>query len=977
MSNLDSLTEQASFRLLPEVKWHEVSWLENQSMHLSTAVQNHRKRFRQIVEQFDSDTCTVVQAQEQLAEIAEEAVQISLRFGLLALRKRIREEEVHAIFGMRQLPIELTVVATGGLANRQLLPNSSLELAFLSPLPPRSRLQSNSGLVTQRHSQGEFLGLALTFDELERVVVRAMEILTDKDCFGYSVRVYLRESSWVAWESNSATAKLPGLLIQNPRSWYRKLELLGRAMDRLRIAKQRLLMSDGANELEIRDTAEMFSYKQYLTVHESEEFGALFRSLVYSSDAAMAGWRNWDSLQSQLEIDRVSKDSEGGGVSPLLTVYKCLWGELSFLLSYLQLRFGWRVKNIRSADFTTALRLLHEAGCIQSEEREILQKAIAVLEPAAFSVEVLEALKGGTIAGQNPLSKALKLLSFDEEKVQQLASLANDWRRFAEQVGGLDKFLALAGSERPSLEPSIADAILVPELWPNRLVKYLGSLGFKNSEHVATTLKELEKEEVSILSDARCRFYFSKIAAALLDRIAQTPNPNATLELLISTTKSLGGKGILWQLFGDNEACLDLYVRLCGSSPYLTSILASNPGMIDELLDSLMLSNLPSSSQMEAVWNELNRGAALAKHTGAEELLVAFKNLMHLNIGVREILGHSSIVETHEALTNVSDLCLQQIVDSTYDALVRKHGVPHVSQASMCPFSIVSFGKYGGREPNYHSDMTLLCLYQGDGRTRIGSNANSKDGLSNNEFYQLLAQRVGQQLNRLNRTGKLYDAKFWNLPDSPHAPLAWNVDLLRDFFQKNRMSSSHKLEFCKARVVYGTPTFAAYSYSVLQSLLSQYQWTQTDTTALLDHRSRLEATASSQNIKRGVGGTMDIELLAQSLTVAYSLNVNAWEPPSTFNLLSRLAENSVIEPKHAAALKMNYDFLRSVESGLRLMNTSARHDLPTQESDLERICYILRISHSQELVDKVARTRQCNRELFERYIRNLPKKICS
>ncbi len=53
--------------------------------------------------------------------------------------------------------------------------------------------------------------------------------------------------------------------------------------------------------------------------------------------------------------------------------------------------------------------------------------------------------------------------------------------------------------------------------------------------------------------------------------------------------RSLGGKGILWELFSFNNPSLKLYVELCAWSQFLSEILINNPGMIDELLDSLVL----------------------------------------------------------------------------------------------------------------------------------------------------------------------------------------------------------------------------------------------------------------------------------------------------------------------------------------------------------------------------------------------------
>jgi [glutamine synthetase] adenylyltransferase / [glutamine synthetase]-adenylyl-L-tyrosine phosphorylase len=110
---------------------------------------------------------------------------------------------------------------------------------------------------------------------------------------------------------------------------------------------------------------------------------------------------------------------------------------------------------------------------------------------------------------------------------------------------------------------------------------------------------------------------------------------------------------------------LQLYVRLCAATPYLSGILTSNPGMIDELLDSLLLDKLPSFELAGAD----ARGLA-ARAEDAEPILHGFKNSLHLRVGVRDILGKADIRETHRVLSDISEVCLKEIAVSEYHRLV-------------------------------------------------------------------------------------------------------------------------------------------------------------------------------------------------------------------------------------------------------------------------------------------------------------------
>ena len=113
---------------------------------------------------------------------------------------------------------------------------------------------------------------------------------------------------------------------------------------------------------------------------------------------------------------------------------------------------------------------------------------------------------------------------------------------------------------------------------------------------------------------------------------------------------SLGGKAALWELFSFNRPSLELYVRLCAACPYLAGILTSNPGMIDELMDSMLVEHLPTLAILEESLAELCRGAE-----DIDPILHSFKNAQHLRVGVRDVVGKDDIRSTHAALADIAE----------------------------------------------------------------------------------------------------------------------------------------------------------------------------------------------------------------------------------------------------------------------------------------------------------------------------------
>ena len=131
-------------------------------------------------------------------------------------------------------------------------------------------------------------------------------------------------------------------------------------------------------------------------------------------------------------------------------------------------------------------------------------------------------------------------------------------------------------------------------------------------------------------------------------------------------------------------------------------------------------------------------------------------------------------------------------------------------------------------------------------------------------------------------------------------------------------------------------------------------------------RLAMQKDCSPHNLKRGPGGTVDIEFVVQMIQL---LNCNR-NPDilqtGTLDAIDALAERQLLKHEDAVFLKENYQRLRSVESGLRLMNTTARHDLPNERKQLNRLAYLLNESSGQDLADSVAATMKQVREVAER-----------
>ena len=127
----------------------------------------------------------------------------------------------------------------------------------------------------------------------------------------------------------------------------------------------------------------------------------------------------------------------------------------------------------------------------------------------------------------------------------------------------------------------------------------------------------------------------------------------------------------------------------------------------------------------------------------------------------------------------------------------------------------------------------------------------------------------------------------------------------------------------------------------------------------------MEQTARLDNLKRGVGGTVDVEFVSQALTLRHLRQFPQIRRVGTTDSLLALVKAGCIHQQQADTLIDGYRFLRRVEGNLRLMNTAARHELPDDAHQKELLAFLMNENEHQVIVDLCEAARSKNREVFQ------------
>ena len=643
--------------------------------------------------------------------------------------------------------------------------------------------------------------------------------------------------------------------------------------------------------------------------------------------------------------------------------------DLEFAVEFLQILHGAHLPDVRQTRFLDAVGALRHQECITENERILLSEHYARL----VKLENLLAISanGRTVLPTGDLQRqrlAWSLGIADETKpsgdltrfYQLLRDTYTKNQQTLAELMSADRFDSVT-QEEPPIETEL---VLDPDPDTGDVARMMQKHGVSDPALAMDHLISLCNETIPFLSPHRCRYAFASLAPKLLHEVSQTPDPDTTLAMLVEVTDSLGAKAMLWDLLRSHAPTLKLMVRLCASTPYLARILINHPGMIDELMDSLRRNHLPPDGKIDAYSIELCRRAV-----DLDAVLLGFKNSLELTVGVRDILGKEEIDATQAAIASTAESCIRRVVEQEHEDLAAKFGDPTDRDGKPSQLIALAFGKLGGREPNYHSNLEVAFFYSSGGETkrRVGGRYATS---SNHDFYHKVVQQTVGRINRIGPNGQLY--KIGSPLDSPYrGSLVRSVDEFFSSFHDQSAPLHHRLMLCKARVISGNRLRNIEIQKQINEAISSGVWTSEMGEEIRNMRLKLETTASSENFKRGSGGTLDAQWIAQTLTLKHAGEAPSIICPGTVESLNRLAETGFLEEEDANTLVDGYQTLRHIEALLCLMSFSSRHELPYLKEEQENLAFLVGDATPSSIQQQSAQIRSKNRQVFERIFHQL------
>ena len=604
--------------------------------------------------------------------------------------------------------------------------------------------------------------------------------------------------------------------------------------------------------------------------------------------------------------------------------------DLEYGVQSLQVMYGKEGPGLRSQRIHEALVALTEAGVLEAEEFLRVDSAYVFLRRL--------------INGMRMLRGSAKDLFLPEPNSDEFDHLAR--RMGYEKVGGLIPGQQLridyethTAAVRTFVERqfgrdtlpdpktgSVVDLVMSEGLSDELIGRILGEAGFRNVRRAYGNLKRLAGK-------GGRRNAFSRLAVLAFDILSTRPDPDMALnnwERFIHTTLS---PEFQYGVFLSQPMRLEILLSVFSVSQFLADTLVRNPGFLDWLTIPEMLHKTRRSEDLTA---ELRRAASVSRGHGEWlNKLRRFRRREILRIGTRDIcLG----VDTREVMAELSilaDAITQAVVERNWQRLGDEGKLPETLKDPDTRFCVMAFGKLGGNELNYSSDIDLLALYE----DVSAPNAPSPHRGDMKRLYPQVMESVRSDLSDHTEEGYVYRVDLRLRPFGSSGDLVPSLNGLLTYYREKASLWEIQAAF-KLRPMAGNLSLGYRFLEALKPVLLERRERRLIVDSI-EHMRRAAVRATTRGIQRGTdvksgfGGIRDIEFLVQGLQLIHAPENAMLLQGNTLLALNVLNETGILARDIAGQLKEDYLFLRRIEHFLQILEDRQIHVLPKDPAELD------------------------------------------
>jgi glutamate-ammonia-ligase adenylyltransferase len=457
---------------------------------------------------------------------------------------------------------------------------------------------------------------------------------------------------------------------------------------------------------------------------------------------------------------------------------------------------------------------------------------------------------------------------------------------------------------------------------------FLAGLECESPAEVLSALDALRQDGATLALGQEGRRRLNKLIPILLHKYSRTNHPAGVFQAVLDLIKAVQRRTTYLSLLLENPDAITRLFELSAASPWVISYLARHPVLLDELLDPRTLFTPPTRTELGddlACRFDNLHGDDLEYQM---ETLRVFKHTNTLRVAAADISGGLPLMKVSDHLSWIAEKVIDKVLDLSWLHLTQKHGTPVCElsgETLQRGFAVIAYGKLGGFELGYTSDLDLVFLHAGTRAETVGGNAPMDTG----QFFSRLAQRVLHLMTAHTAAGILYDTDMRLRPSGSDGVLVSHIDAFESYQMNEAWTWEHQA-LVRARAIWGDPALRDRFEKIRAKVICRDRKKKPLQKEVARMRAMMFKEHSRKNregfdLKQDRGGMVDIEFLVQYIVLLMARRfpeLARWT--DNVRLIQSLAQCDLISDRTAHVLRTAYLRYRSLAHRMGLQDKPAR-----------------------------------------------------
>ena len=554
--------------------------------------------------------------------------------------------------------------------------------------------------------------------------------------------------------------------------------------------------------------------------------------------------------------------------------------EIEFIVQVFQLIRGGREAEFHTRSTLEGLALLGEKRLIEREAASDLKKAYVFLRNLEHRLQYL-----------------------DDAQTQDIPSGLEDRQLIAEAMGFADfeSFNVRLSAQRKLVQHHFEGIFSEPEKIEEISGEDLASMGYGNPGEVSALLARIREGSRYRHLPSSSQRHVDALMPLMAKAASCQPDPDRTLRRMLDLLEAIGSRSAYLALLVEYPHTLEKIARLAAASAWAADYLRLHPILLDELLDNR---SLLGQIDWRFIGHALDSKLAEAEGDAERQMgiLRDVKNATVFQLLLRDLEGMLELEALSDHLSFLADLVLGKTLDLCWKAMKSRHSDHH-------EFAIIGYGKLGGKELGYASDLDIIFLYE-------DPDPNAQ------ETYARLAQRINAWLTSSTPSGLLYETDLRLRPNGSSGLLVSPLAAFESYQKHDAWVWEHQA-LTRARFVAGSRPVGIEFERIRSEVLGLERDEEMLKKEILSMRRKMLDNHPNPtdlfDIKHDSGGIVDVEFAVQFLVLLHSrLHPELSGNIGNIALLRKAGELGLIPQEIAVRAGSAYREYRRLQHKLRL-----------------------------------------------------------